>query len=164
VLADSEQEAGIASGVNNAVARVAGLLGTVAVGAAVAASFASSLDSRLRGIALSSSASTAVRQAKHLALGLPDTHGLPDATAQALRHAAEQASLHAFHLSLAIAAGLVALGGAAGAIGVRNPSRAVPARECPGGSLVGASRHLGRAARLRAATAPERSQPTGSRA
>jgi MFS family permease len=46
VLAGSEHEAGIASGVNNAVARVAGLLGTAAVGAAVATSFGSALDRR----------------------------------------------------------------------------------------------------------------------
>ena len=52
VLAGSEEEAGIASAVNNAIARVAGLLGTAAVGAAVAALFARSLDSRLPGVAL----------------------------------------------------------------------------------------------------------------
>ncbi len=40
VLAGAEtSQAGIASGVNNAIARVAGLLGTAAVGAAVAGSF-----------------------------------------------------------------------------------------------------------------------------
>ncbi|MGC2374772.1 MAG: DHA2 family efflux MFS transporter permease subunit, partial [Solirubrobacteraceae bacterium] len=45
VLAGVETgQAGIASAVNNAVARVAGLLGTAAVGAAVAASFVSGLD------------------------------------------------------------------------------------------------------------------------
>jgi len=164
VLAGSEHEAGIASGVNNAVARVAGLLGTAAVGAAVAASFASSLDARLREVAVGGSAEAAVRQAKHLALGLPDTHALPAATAHALTHAAEHASLHAFHLSLAIAAGLVALGGVAGAIGVRNPSREVPAKECPGGSLVGASRHLAHATAPRGRPAAETAQPTGSRA
>jgi len=56
VLAGSEHEAGIASGVNNAIARVAGLLGTAAVGAAVAGSFASTLDSHLHGVALGSAA------------------------------------------------------------------------------------------------------------
>ncbi len=56
VLAGAEEEAGIASGVNNAVARVAGLLGTAAVGAAVAASFGSSLDSHLTGTRLSAAA------------------------------------------------------------------------------------------------------------
>ena len=164
VLAGAEHEAGIASGVNNAVARVAGLLGTAAVGAAVAGSFSSSMDAHLRGTSVGRSASAAVAQAKHLALGLPDTHGLPAATALALRHAAEQASLHAFHLSVAIAAGLVALGGVAGAIGVRNPSREVPAEECPGGSLVGASRHLGRTSVPRVQAGAQPAQPTGSRA
>src|SRR5437588_2198392 len=126
VLAGAEHEAGIASGVNNAVARVAGLLGTAAVGAAVAASFTSSIDAHLRHTPLGGAASEAVRQAKRLALGLPDTHGLPSATAQAVRHAAEQASLHSLHLGLGIAATLLALGGVVGAIGIRNPSREVP--------------------------------------
>ena len=82
-----------------------------------------------------------------------------------LRHAAEQASLHSFHLSVAIAAALVALGGIAGAIGVRNPSREVRAEDCSGGQLVGASRHLGRVLHPRARTSdPAEAQPTGSRA
>ena len=45
---DTDQ-AGIASAVNNAVARVAGLLGTAALGAVVAASFIAHLDSGLSG-------------------------------------------------------------------------------------------------------------------
>ena len=165
VLAGAEHEAGIASGVNNAVARVAGLLGTAAVGAAVAASFASSMDAHLGHTPLGDTARAAVTQAKRLALGVPDTHGLSSGTAQALRRAAEQASLHSLHLGLAIGAALLALGGVVGAIGIRNPSREVPAEECPGGPLVGASRHLGRATERRVAvTAGEASQPTGSRA
>src|SRR5271166_4646065 len=64
VLSGAEKEAGIASGVNNAIARVAGLLGTAAVGAAVATSFASSLDQRLRGIPLGPAARSAVAEAK----------------------------------------------------------------------------------------------------
>src|SRR5918999_1352357 len=48
VLADAdESNAGIASGVNNAIARVAGLVAVAAVGAVVAASFGSTLDDRL---------------------------------------------------------------------------------------------------------------------
>jgi len=68
-------------------------------------------------------------------------------------------------LGLAVAAARVALGGVVGALGIRNPSREVPAAECPGGPLVGASRHLGRAIEPRAGVAAgEAPQPTGSRA
>ncbi len=120
VLAGSEHEAGIASGVNNAIARVAGLLGTAAVGAAVAGSFAASLDSHLQGTALGAAARAAVAGAKRLPLGRPDVEGLPAAQAHALSRAAEAASLHSFHLGLAIAAALVAIGGVAGVVGIRN--------------------------------------------
>jgi EmrB/QacA subfamily drug resistance transporter len=134
-----ETQAGIASGVNNAVARVAGLLGTAAVGAVVAASFASTLGRRLPDRMLSGPELAAVRQAKRLALGRPDVHALPRAQAREVTVAAEMASLHSFHLGLAIAAVLVFLGGLAGALGVRNPRRPVAARDCEGGPLVGAS-------------------------
>jgi MFS family permease len=140
VLAGAERtQAGIASAVNNAVARVAGLLGTAAVGAAIATAFAASLDTNLAGVPLGPAATAAVREAKRLPLGLPDVHGLPPRQAHAVLSAAEAASLHSFHLGLAIAAVLVALGGIAGTLGVRNPQRVVHAATCEGGALVGAS-------------------------
>jgi EmrB/QacA subfamily drug resistance transporter len=132
-------QAGIASAVNNAVARVAGLLGTAAVGAAVAASFVSGLDANLAGRPLGPRADAVVAEAKKLPLGRPDTSGLPPAQARAVTTAADEASLEAFHLGLGVAALLVAAGGLAGAIGVRNPRRAVLAEECEGGQLVGAA-------------------------
>jgi MFS family permease len=135
----SERQAGIASAVNNAVARVAGLIGTAAVGAAVATAYASSLDSHLSGTPLGPSGQATVTEAKRLPLGLPDVHGLPPRQAHAITDAAQAASLHSFHLGLAIAAVLVALGGVAGAIWVRNPKREVVAAGCEGGALVGAS-------------------------
>ncbi len=141
VLAGAEtSQAGIASGVNNAIARVAGLLGTAAVGAAIAGSFASDLERRLSGTALGSAARAAVVEANRLPLGRPDVDGLPPLQARALSAAAEQASLHSFHLGMAIAAGLVALGGVVGVVGIRNerPS-SVHAAECAGGQLVGVS-------------------------
>jgi EmrB/QacA subfamily drug resistance transporter len=140
VLAGAEREAGIASGVNNAVARVAGLLGTAAVGAAVAGAFGSTLDRHLAGVTLGPAARAAVSAAKRLPLGRPDVHALPAAQAHALSSAAEQASLYSFHLGMAIAAALVALGGLVGVAGIRNPRDAdVHAAECAGGQLVGMS-------------------------
>ena len=73
-----DTQAGIASGVNNAIARVAGLLGTAAVGAAVAGSFGSALDRHLPGMTLGPAGARGGRpQAKRLPLGRPDVHGLP---------------------------------------------------------------------------------------
>jgi hypothetical protein len=140
VLAGAERtQAGIASAVNNAVARVAGLIGTAAVGAAIATAFATSLDTNLARVRLGPAAEATVREAKRLPLGLPNVSGLPPRQAHAVLSAAEAASLHSFHLGLAIAAVLVALGGIAGALGVRNPQRVVHASTCEGGALVGAS-------------------------
>ncbi|HEV7566108.1 MAG TPA: hypothetical protein VGO31_09150, partial [Microbacteriaceae bacterium] len=163
VLADADANtAGIASGVNNAIARVAGLLGTAAVGAVIATSFASSLDSRLSGTALSGAARSAVAAAKRLPLGRPDVHALPAAQAHAVTVAAERASLHSFHLGMAIAAGLVALGGLVGAAGIRNPKREqIHARSCPGGQLVGASSDIDWQ-ELPEGQLPPAAQPTGS--
>jgi EmrB/QacA subfamily drug resistance transporter len=146
VLAGSEKEAGIASGVNNAIARVAGLLGTAAVGAAIASSFASSMNSRLSGVVLGGAARAAVKEAKRLPLGLPTLHGMPSAQAHAIRTAAEGASLHSFHLGMVIAAVLVAIGGIVGVAGIRNPrseQEEIHAESCPGGQLVGASSEIG---------------------
>ncbi len=162
VLAGSEKEAGIASGVNNAIARVAGLLGTAAVGAAIATSFASSLDSRLSGTALGGAARSAVAAAKRLPLGRPSVHALPAPQAHAVTVAAEGASLHSFHLGMAIAAGLVALGGLVGAAGIRNPKREeIHAKNCPGGQLVGASSDIDWQELPGERPVPE-PQPTGS--
>ena len=48
VLADADEEhAGIASGINNAIARAAGLLGVAAIGAVIAAQFAAELRDRI---------------------------------------------------------------------------------------------------------------------
>jgi hypothetical protein len=139
VLAGVEtDQAGIASAVNNAVARVASLLGTAALGAVVAAAFISQLDGNLAGRPLGPRAQAAVVEAKKLPLGKPDVSGVPAPQARAITAAAQQASVASFHLGVGIAAALVALGGLAGALGVRNPRRVVLAQECEGGQLVAA--------------------------
>jgi MFS family permease len=96
VLADAdERDAGIASAVNNAVARVAGLIGVSVLGVVVAGTL------------------------------VGDTF------------AANGASVRAFHELVVVCALLVAGGGVIGALGIVNPRRAVPARGCSGGQLVG---------------------------
>jgi EmrB/QacA subfamily drug resistance transporter len=147
VLADAtEADSGIASGVNNAVARVAGLIGTAAVGAVVSASFVASLDVHVAGVTLDTAGRAALAQAKRLPLGLPGVHGLPAAQARALASAAQQASLHGFHIGMLIAAVLVAIGGLVGAAGIRNRHGPVTAEQCPTGQLVGSGRELARTA------------------
>jgi hypothetical protein len=68
---------------------------------------------------------------------------MPSAQAHAVSAAAQAASLHSFHLGMAVAAVLVALGGLIGVAGIRNPQPdrggEVRALECAGGQLVGVS-------------------------
>src|SRR3954462_234938 len=72
VLADAdENNAGIASGVNNAIARIASLLAVAALGAVVAGAFSARVDERLAGAGLSVAGQRAVTAAKQRALGTP---------------------------------------------------------------------------------------------
>lgn len=94
LAAADEGNAGTASGINNAIARTAGLLGIALVGAVVAGRYGAEAD----------------------------------------------ASVDAFHLAMGISAVLVALGGLAALVGIRNPGRDVDAQGCPGGQLAGTPR------------------------
>ena len=139
ILAGVDQrEAGIGSAVNNAVARVAGLIATVAIGALVAAQFSSSLDHKLAGEPLTPRGHAAIAQAKQLTLGRPSVAGLPAHQAAAITVASGQSSLQAFRVGIGVASALVIIGGLIAAAGIRNPKRIVRAGQCPGGQLAGA--------------------------
>jgi EmrB/QacA subfamily drug resistance transporter len=146
VLADADDSnAGIASGVNNAIARVAGLVAIAAVGAVVAATFSSKLDEEVGERALARpEVARAVEQAKRQPLAVVEVQGVPDDVAASVRESAEDASVTAFHMGLGIATFLVALGGVLGLIGITNPRRRVSAAECAGGQLVGHPREAAR--------------------
>jgi EmrB/QacA subfamily drug resistance transporter len=136
VLADAdESNAGIASGVNNAVARVAGLVGVAAVGAVVAASFDAKLNEEIGDRARSDPAiAVALDRAKREPLSVV-------ARPPEVSEATEDASVETFHLAIGISAALVFGGGLLG-LGIRNPRREVKACDCPGGQLAGHPRAL----------------------
>jgi EmrB/QacA subfamily drug resistance transporter len=139
VLADAdERNAGIASGVNNAVARVASLLAVAALGAVVSSSFSSSIDRTLGGVRLSPVSQAAVADAKQRTLASVDVSKLPPAERARVSQAVQDASVNAFHLGMGLSAALVAAGGLLGLVGIVNPRRSVHCEDCPGGQLVAA--------------------------
>lgn len=145
VLSDADEaRAGIASGVNNAIARAAGLLGVAALGAVVAAQFAGALRERVDVTALSPSGQAAVRAAEARVLGRADVSRLSPAEGAVVARATAAASVEAFHVGMAISAALVALGGALGLAFVRNPRREVACAGCAGGQLAGAPQDAAR--------------------
>jgi EmrB/QacA subfamily drug resistance transporter len=138
VLADAdESNAGIASGVNNAIARIAGLLAIAAVGAVISAMFTAAIDDALDDRPLTPAAEAAVASAKERTLAQAATDGLPPSEAQAVTDAVQDAAVTAFRGAMGISAALVALGGLLGLAGIVNERRHVDAEGCPGGQIAG---------------------------
>ncbi|HEY6671196.1 MAG TPA: MFS transporter [Solirubrobacterales bacterium] len=134
----AENRVGVASGINNAVARVAGVLAIAIFGALIAGKFTSTVDGKLSDANLSSGADQAISEAKDNPLQRPDTGGLPPAEAAEVESASVAGAEDGFHLSMMAAGSLMIVGGVIAGIGLRNPPReseydsprAAPAGEC----------------------------------
>jgi EmrB/QacA subfamily drug resistance transporter len=154
VLADAdESDAGIASAVNNAIARTAGLLATAAVGAVLATSYASQLDEAVAGQPLSAAAEARLDDARDRALSPVETEGLAPADQTVVAQAVQDAGVETFHLSAIIGAAMLAGAGALGGALLRNPRRPTAAKCCPGGQIVGAPEEAGGRAQAEPAAA-----------
>ena len=145
VLADADQEhAGIASGVNNAIARVAGLMAIAALGAVVAAQFGTTLDERLERARAAPVVLAAADESKERPLDPRPPDGVQGPGRELMVRAQQDAATEAFRVGVAASAALMLLGGLVSAAGIRDRRREVPCTECPGGALVGASEDVAR--------------------
>lgn len=145
VLADADdRNAGIASGVNNAIARTASLVTIAAVGALVAASFGATLDDELGDAKRSPAVASAVEEAKKQPLARVVVDEAPEGVQDLVASAGQDASVRSFRVGIAIATALVALGGLLGLVGIANPRRRVEAEDCAGGQLVGVTEEAAR--------------------
>ncbi|MGH2840234.1 MAG: MFS transporter [Solirubrobacteraceae bacterium] len=116
--AADRHHAGVASGVNNAIARVAGLLAIAAVGAVLSSQFSAQIDTRLGGRELPPPDREYVQQAKRRPLTLPDR----DVSART-RAEAEEANVKAFRGAMIVSGLLMMAGGAIAFVGIQNPRR-----------------------------------------
>jgi EmrB/QacA subfamily drug resistance transporter len=135
-----ERHVGIASGINNGVSRVAGLLAIAILGALIAGNFDASIDDNLSGKQLSQQGASAVDSAKDKPLGAADTAGLDPGEASTVDDAVSDASTSAFHLGLAAGGLLMIVGGVIAGIGLRNPRRRSE-YEAPGAATAGECAH-----------------------
>lgn len=131
---------GLASGVNNAIARVAGLLAIAALGAVVSSAFQARLDRDIAPGSLSPQGRAIVVQARNRPL-VTTVSGGAAAEQATIRAALVDSSVHAFRIGMAVGAGLAMLGGLTALVGVENPRRRVKCADCqpPAVSTTGAT-------------------------
>jgi EmrB/QacA subfamily drug resistance transporter len=115
-----KHRSGVASAINNAISRVGSPLVTALIFVAVVSSFYGAIEEQVRGIDTSSS-----RFRQQVAPLNPPEEGANPEVVQAAR----EASTDSFHLAVLVAAGLMLIGAAVNALGIRNPPR--PARAEP---------------------------------
>jgi hypothetical protein len=115
-----QRQAGIGSAINNAIARVAGLLAVAAVGAFIAARFATGLDQAGRTTSLGAPARAFLAAARDRPLdtSVPATLGGDGPRVKAMLDAASVGALDAGLWSMAA---MLVAGGLISAAGIRNP-------------------------------------------
>ncbi len=120
--AADRRHAGVASGVNNAIARIAGLLAIAAVGAVVSSTFSAAVDQRLPVSELDAAVTAYVREARSRPMTVPE--GRVDA---GVRASVRDAGVDAFRAGMIVSALLMIGGGILALVGIENPRRDAPA-------------------------------------
>ncbi|HUY58994.1 MAG TPA: MFS transporter [Solirubrobacteraceae bacterium] len=109
---------GVASGINNAVARIAGLIAIAVVGAVVASGFSSQVDQRLARRYAPAAYRVAVARAASTTLQTRVPAGFTSAQRTHVHRTLEHASLDAFRLAMLIAAALALASGLLSLLGI----------------------------------------------
>jgi hypothetical protein len=131
------RHSGVASGVNNAIARIAGLLAIAVVGAVCASQFTKTVDQKLPASELGPRTEQAVNQAKQRTLA-SDVSGIPPRDRARVKPVLEDASEQAYRVGMAISGFLAFAGGVISLVGIERRRRVVHAESCPGGAICGA--------------------------
>jgi MFS family permease len=150
LAAVDDSRSGIASGVNNAVSRVAGLLAIAILGTFISAQFTAALDDKVEPPPLSPAGVSAVADAKDRPLAVARPNNVPAPERARIETATRDASVDSFHLGMGISAVIVIAGGLIAAVGVENPRRKTHAETSPAGAICGAPECVGE---------PERGEP-----
>ena len=121
MAAVGEEHAGLASGVNNAMSRVAGVLAIAVAGPVVLTTFGSSLETRLDGLALTVEQRVAAlaERTKLGAATAPST--LPEELQASVAKAYDLAFVDGYRTVLFVAAALAVLASLSGAVWIRTP-------------------------------------------
>ena len=109
---------GLASGVNNAMSRIAGLFAVAALGSLLLAVFSSTLDARLRAAPIAPPVRQAAMDGRLLLAQDPVPSSADPVSAAAARVAIRDSYLHSLQVVMDVCAGLAALGAAAAALTV----------------------------------------------
>lgn len=118
---------GAASGINNAVARVAGVLAIAVLGIAMVDAFSVRLDSRLAGLSLPPGTLQEIHADEIKLAGMQLPAGLSASTGAAVRESVREAFVFAFRLIMMICAGLSVASAAAAWLLIPDNRRRAPA-------------------------------------
>jgi EmrB/QacA subfamily drug resistance transporter len=102
----SEEQAGIASGINNAVSRTAGLLAIAVFGVVISLGFSNRLDVRLKALALDEQVKRSVYEQRVKLAGLQIPEGSDAATQAQIKQAVADSFVFGFRLIMWISAAL----------------------------------------------------------
>lgn len=122
-----DEQVGVASGINNATARIAGLLAIAALGAIALSVFAGALDQQLADIAAPAAVKQTVWESRANLAALQVPAGVDDATRQSLEAAVDAAFVRSFRWVMAIAALLAFASALCAGLMIEEPADRAPA-------------------------------------